>query len=74
MTEKEEKKVQDEIERSFKMGYTKALWEEGFTASAIAARLGVAVSTIRSWMKKMAAQFEVEVLDILKASSFLHAL
>lgn len=55
MTEKEEKKVQDEIERSFKMGYTKALWEEGFTASAIAARLGVAVSTIRSWMKKMAA-------------------
>lgn len=54
MTEKEEKKMNEEIERSFKMGYTKAKTEDGYSASAIAKLLNVSASTVRTWIKKMA--------------------
>ena len=53
MTEKEEKKFKEEVERNFKMGYTKALMEEGYPASVIAKRLGASASTVRNWMKKL---------------------
>ena len=53
MTEKEELKVQKDLERSFKMGYTKALYEEGFSAGSIAKRLGVSQSAVRAWIKKI---------------------
>ena len=53
MTEKEEKKVKEDIDRSFKMGYTKALYEEGVSIANIAKRLYVSPSTVRAWVKKM---------------------
>ena len=54
MTEKEAKKFKEEVERSFKMGYTKAKAEDGYSAAAIAESLGVSASTVRVWIKKMA--------------------
>lgn len=53
MTDKEKEKMHVEIDRAFKQGYTKALCEENVPVSQIAGRLGVNVSTIRAWKKKL---------------------
>lgn len=55
MTEKEALKAQAEVDRAFKMGYVKALTEEGVAPKAIASRIGISVSTVRAWQKKLAA-------------------
>ena len=55
MTEKEALKVQADIDRAYKMGYTKASLEHGVAVSKIAERLGVSDSAVRSWKKKLEA-------------------
>lgn len=55
MTEKEALKVKADVDRAFKMGYVKALTEEGVSAKSIAARIFVSASTVRSWQKKLEA-------------------
>ena len=48
----------EDMERNFKKGYVKALWEEGKKPSEIAGRVGLSVSTVRSWMKKFQSEKE----------------
>lgn len=50
----------EEMERSFKKGYVKALWEEGKKVSEIAGRVGLSAGTVRSWMKKFQAEKEAK--------------
>ena len=46
----------EEMERSFKKGYVKALLEEGKSVSEIAGRAALSASTVRAWKKKFEAQ------------------
>lgn len=48
----------EEMEKSFKKGYVKALWEEGKKVSEIAGRAGLSASTVRAWIKKFRAEKE----------------
>jgi len=50
----------EEMERNFKKGYVKALWEEGKKVSEIAGRVGLSAGTVRSWMKKFQAEKEAK--------------
>ncbi len=50
----------EEMERNFKKGYVKALWEEGKKVSEIAGRVGLSSGTVRSWMKKFQAEKEAK--------------
>lgn len=42
----------EDLNRAFRKGYVKALWEEGKKPSEIAGRVGISVSTVRAWIKK----------------------
>lgn len=55
MTEKEKLKMEEQIARSFKQGFVLACHQHGMAPKDIAAcpEVGVAVSTVRAWIKKL---------------------
>lgn len=65
MTDKEKAKMQVEVERAYKKGFIKAACiEYGRPCSEVASKLGIPVSTVRAWKKKLEMiELRKEVLD-----------
>lgn len=65
MTDKEKTKMQVEVGRAFNLGFVKAACiEYGRPCSEVAGKLGIPVSTIRAWKKKLETiEMRKEVLD-----------